>query len=277
MRRVFFLFCATSLCWSQKMLTVTATPGGMIPVHTAQGHLTVIELPSRIDKVAAESNTFQVEWQDKTVYVYAQQAGAATDLLVWTKQGKVIYELLPPTSDVSQMDVSVETRLPAPLPVVAPHPTEQIPADMMVRARTVEWAGSHKKPKHEAALLVRDVYLERDRLYLRYQVQNNTAEALTVHSPRVVTEVAQSLPPSLATSQVLQIAPERAAGLVGHDGEVLAVFAEESVPGPVPAGKTRLGVVGVQLPTAASRHPLLVRLWLPVQNASSLQATVVVP
>lgn len=281
MRRLFLssLVCAASLGWSQKMITVTASPSGMIPVHTALNHLTVIELPSRIEKVAAESNTFQVEWQDKTVYVYAQQTGAATNLLVWTKQGKVIYELLPPTSDVSQMDVSVETRLPAPLPAVSPRPpVEQIPADMLVRARIVEWAGSHKTPKHAPALLVRDVYREKDRLYLRYQVENNTTESLSIRAPRVVAAIAKTLPPSLASGRPVQIASDRGSGLVEQQSEeVLPLFAEESTPGSLAAGKTSLSVVGVELPAAVSHYALLVRLWVSVQNASSLEATVVVP
>jgi hypothetical protein len=86
---------------------VTATPGVMIPVHTAVGHLTVLDLDAPIEKVAAESNAFHVEWRGQTVFVYAGQPGVATNVFVWTKQGRVIYELLPATADIAQMDVSI--------------------------------------------------------------------------------------------------------------------------------------------------------------------------
>lgn len=279
MKRLFLIsfFCATSL-WAQKMVTVTATPGAMIPVHTALRHLTVIELESPIEKVAAESDDFEVEWRDKTVFIYAQRIGPATNLFVWTKQGRVVYELLPPASHVSQMDVSLDTRQPAtPAPTLAPHSAEQIPADMIVRARTVDWAGSHKLPKHEVHLLVRDIYREKDRLYLRYQVQNNTSELLTLGSPHVVAAPATALPSSLPAGRVLQIAPARAEALAGQGGEDLPVLAEESLAGSIAPGKTGLGIVGVRLPATSTRSAILVRLWFPVRNASPLLAAVVVP
>jgi hypothetical protein len=276
----FFLggfFCAMSL-WAQKMVTVTATPGLMIPVHTAVRHLTVIELESPIEKVAAESDNFEIEWRDNTVFIYPQRAGAATNLFVWTKRGRVVYEVLPPGSDIGQMDVSLDTRLPAPpAPATAPKVSEQIPADMIVRARTVDWAGSHKIPKHKACLLVRDAYREKDRLYLRYELQNNSAESLSLGPPRVTAAPVATLPSPLRVGRVLEIAPDRAAALAGQPGDDLPVLVEESLPGSVAAGKTSVGIVGVRLPIASSGPALLVRLWLPVRNGSPLLAVVVVP
>jgi hypothetical protein len=276
-KRFFVIFvCATSL-WSQKMVTVTGTPGVLIPVHTALGHLTVIELEDRIENVAAESSAFQIEWRDKTVFVYAREGGRATNLFVWTKQGKAIYELLAPTPDLSQMDVAITTRMPAPPAVIPPHPAEQIPADLMLHGRAVEWAG-HKMPKHHACLLVRDVYRQGGRLYLRYQVDNNSGDSLTFDSPRVAAVSATALPASLPAGKVVQLGADRATALQEQGENLLPVLVEESLPSPLAAGRSSLGIIGVRLPAASSPpSAVIVRLWLPIRNDSPLFATVVVP
>ena len=278
MRRIFLVWLSATCLWAQKMLTVTATPGAMIPVHTVVRHLTVIELESPIEKVAAESEAFQVEWRDKTVFVYAHETGPATNLFVWTKQGKVVYELLPPTTDISQLDISIETRLPAPpTPAVAARPAEQIPADLMLRARAVEWTGSHKVSKHGASLRVRDIYREKDRLYLRYQVDNNSSDSLSFDSPRVAAVPAKTLPASLPAGKVVQIGLDRTAAVSEQGGEVLPALVEADLPRSLNAGQSGVGIVGVRLsPGSASSPALLVRVWLPVRDEAPLLATVVV-
>jgi hypothetical protein len=262
---------------AQKMITVTASPGTMIPIHTVLRHLSVIELESHIEKVAAESEAFQIEWRDKTVFVYAHEAGPATNLFVWTKQGKIVYELLPPTTDLSQLDVSIETHLPSPpTPVVAARPAERIPADLMLRARAVEWAGSHKVPKHVASLVVRDVCREEDHLYLRYQVDNNSSDSLSFDAPRITAVPATTLPASLPAGKIVQIGLDRTMALGEQGVETLPVLVEADLPRTLSAGQSGVGIVGVRLsPGSASSTALLIRLWLPVRGEAPLVATVV--
>ena len=274
-------FCAGSLC-AQKTATVTATPGIMIPVHTAVGHLTVLDLDAPIEEVAAESNAFHVEWRGRTLFVYAGQPGVATNVFVWTKRGRVIYELLPATADIAQMDVSIETRLPAPpvpAPAAAPRPAEaeQIPPDLMVRARTVEWSG-HKPPKNRTALLVRDVYRGKDRLYLRYEVRNHGSGYLHCDAPlRVTATPVTNLPSSVPRGRAVQLVPDSPWAFRGQGGEALPVLAQESDSRSIAPGQTGLAITGVQLPEISARPPLLVQVLLSPRNALPLSATLVVP
>src|SRR5690242_17674867 len=52
---------------AQRMTSVSVAPGVMIPVHTAKGHLTVLDLDSPIEDVAAENSAFDIQWRGHTV------------------------------------------------------------------------------------------------------------------------------------------------------------------------------------------------------------------
>ncbi|MGH9639904.1 MAG: hypothetical protein ACRD3Y_07580, partial [Bryobacteraceae bacterium] len=228
----------------------------------------------------AESSAFHIEWRDRTVFIYPAQPGRATNLFVWTKRGRVVYELLPAATSIGGMDVTVDTRLPAPpdppRPSISPRSAaKQIPADFLLRARAVD--GRRKPPKHRASVSVRDVYREQDRLYLRYVIRNNSKKNLTLaEAPRVsVTPIANS-PSFLHAGQPMQIAPQRAATLPGQGGSALPLLLRESLTTSLAPGASTIGIVGVRLP-AQGTAPLVVRLVLPIRNASPLEATVIVP
>ncbi|MFL6446718.1 MAG: hypothetical protein ACJ746_03395 [Bryobacteraceae bacterium] len=97
---------------AQRMASLSVTPGVMIPVHTAKTHLTVLDLDSPIEDVAAETKAFDIQWRGHTVFIRPKDTNQSTNLFVWTKEGRAVYELLPPADSIQNMDFSIDTISP---------------------------------------------------------------------------------------------------------------------------------------------------------------------
>ena len=255
---------------AQRMTSVSATPGVIIPVHTAKTHLTVLDLDSPIEDVAAENSAFDIQWRGHTVFILPKDTNQSTNLFVWSKEGRAVYELLPPAESIQNMDVSIDTHFPshasAVRPAVAPA-SDPIPSDLLVRAQPVEW--NAKQPKHGSHLLISDVYRCQDSLFLRYEVRNNGTANLKVDETPVVT--AASLSHVLATKPV-QLTPEKAAAIT--TGAPLPLIADRASASMLAPGQTSRGVIGVHIPPGPT--PLAVRVSMP-STPAPLQAMVVIP
>jgi hypothetical protein len=251
--------------------SVTVTPGVLIPVHTTVNHLTLIDLDSPIEDLAAQTSSFDIQWRDHTIFVFPKQSESATNLFVWTKRGRVVYELLPAASTLDEMQVSIDTHFPAPVPptkpTVAQQSTDPIPSDLLVRAQPV--TSNNKLSKHGSHLLISDVYRRQDSLFLRYEVRNNGTSTLNMDATPVIT--AASLAP-VATNKPVQLRPDQAANIT--TGVPLPLIADQLGASSLAPGQSSRGVIGVHIPPNAST--LAVRLVVPSQTAP-LQAMVVVP
>lgn len=272
MKRFFWtgLACLSSL-YGQRMTSVTVTPGVMIPVHTAVNHLTLIDLDSPIEDLAAQTSSFEIQWRDHTIFVFPKQSEPATNLFVWTKSGRVVYELLPAASTPDDMQVSIDTHFPAPVsptkPVVAQQFTDPIPSDLLVRAQPV---ASHNKPsKHGSHLLISDVYRAPDRLFLRYEVRNNGPKRLQMNETPIVAVAPLA---HVATHKPVQLRPDQAANIT--TGPPLPLIADQLGASSLAPGESSRGLVGVHLPPSSSA--LAIRVLVPSQT-TPLQAMVVVP
>jgi len=255
---------------AQRMTSVSVTPGVIIPVHTAKTHLTVLDLDSPIEDVAAENSAFAIEWRGHTVFVLPKDANQSTNLFVWTKDGRAVYELLPPADTIQNMDVSIDTHFPPHAPAVKPAAApaaDPIPSDLLVRAQPVEW--NPKQSKHGSHLLISDVYRCQDSLFLRYEVQNNGTANLKVDETPVVTAASVS---HVAANKPVQLAPDKAAAIT--TGAPLPLIADRASTSLVAPGQTSRGVIGVHIPPGSS--PLAVRVSMP-STPAPLQALVVVP
>ena len=265
------LLCVTVLS-AQHMTSVSVLPGVIVPVHTARNHLTVLDLDSPIKDLAAENTAFDIQWRGHTVFILPKETEQSTNLFVWTQDGRVVYELLPPVAAIQDMDVSVDTHFPAHAPAIKPisGPTaaaDVIPADLLVRAQSVEvdW----KKARHQSNLRISDVYRCQDSLFLRYEVRNNGSGNLKVDETPVVTAASVS---RVSSTRPTQLSPEKAANII--TGAPLPLIADQTGASSLAPGQTGRGVIGVHLPPGSS--PLAVRLSVPSQPAP-LQAMVVVP
>ena len=263
------LLCVTALS-AQHMTSVSVTPGVIIPVHTARNHLTVLELDSPIKDLAAENTVFDIQWRGHTVFILPKETDQSTNLFVWTQDGRVVYELLPPVAAIEGMDVSVDTHFPAhPLPIkpVSAPMADPIPADLLLRAQPVEMES--KKARRQSSLLISDVYRCRDRLFLRYEVRNNGFGNLKVDETPVVTAASVS---RVSSPRPTQLSPDRAVHIT--TGAPLPLIADQIGASSLAPGQIGRGVIGVHLPPGSS--PLAVRVSVPSQPAP-LQAMVVVP
>jgi len=273
--RPFFPFLLGSvLCVSgieaQHMTSVSVSPGVIIPVHTAKNHLTVLDLDAPIDDVAAENSAFSIEWRGHTVFVLPKDTNQSTNLFVWTKEGRAVYELLPPVETIQNMDVSIDTHFPTHAPAVKPAaaPTaDPIPPDLLVRAQPVEW--NAKDTKHGSHLLISDVYRFQDSLFLRYEVRNNSSGNVKLDETPVVTAAAISHVPA---NKPVQLTPDKAATIT--TGAPLPLIADRASASMLAPGQSSRGVIGVHIPPSSS--PLAVRVCMP-STPAPLQALVVVP
>ena len=255
---------------AQRMSSVSVTPGVIISVHTAKTHLTVLDMDSPIEDVAAENTAFDVEWRGHTVFVLPKDTKQSTNLFVWTKEGRAVYELLPPTDIVQNMDVSIDTHFPPHAPAMKPTAAaaaDPIPSDLLVRAVSVEW--NAKKTKRGSHLLISDVYRCQDSLFLRYEVRNNGTGNLKVDETPVVTAASVS---HLPANKPVQLTPEEAATIT--TGAPLPLIADRASASLLAPGKTSRGVIGVHIPPSPT--PLAVRVSMP-STPAPLQAMVVIP
>ncbi|MGH9584370.1 MAG: hypothetical protein ACRD4O_15710 [Bryobacteraceae bacterium] len=256
---------------AQRMTSVSVAPGVIVPVHTAKNHLTVLDLDNPIEDVAAEHTGFDIQWRGHTVFVLPKDATQSTSLFVWTKNGRVVYELLPPSTTIQNMDVTVDTHFrshasavkAASAPANARNP---FPSDLFVRAQPVEYA---KKPKHGSHLLISDVYRCQDSLFLLYEVRNNGPANLRVDGPPVVTAASVS---HISANTPVQLSPGKAARI--KTGAPLPLIAERSSGSSLAPGQSGRGVIGVHIPPVTT--PLAIRVAVSSKPAP-LQAMVLVP
>src|SRR5579885_1158827 len=255
---------------AQRMTSVSITPGVMIPVHTAKTHLTVLDLDSPIEDVAAENSAFDIQWRGHTVFILPKETNQSTNLFVWTKEGRAIYELLPPADSIQNMDVSIDTHFPTRAPAVKPAAapaSDPIPSDLLFRAQPVE--SSAKQPNHGSHLLISDVYRCQDSLFLRYEVRNNGTAKLKVDETPVVTAASVS---HLPANKPVQLTPEKAAAIT--TGAPLPLIADRTSASLLAPGQSSRGVIGVHIPPGQT--PLAVRVSMP-STPAPLQAMVVIP
>lgn len=264
------VLCVSGL-QAQRMTSVSVTPGTIVPVHTAKNHLTVLDLDNPIEDVAAEAAGFDIQWRGHTVFVLPKDASQSTNLFVWTKNGRVVYELLPPAATIRNMDVAVDTHFPgharaaksASAPTKASDP---IPSHLFVLAQPVEYAN---KPKHGSHLLISDVYRCQGKLFLLYEVRNNGPANLKLDDPPVVTTASVSHIPA---NRPVQLSAGKAARIA--TGAPLPLIAERSSVSSLAPGQSGRGVIGVHIPPGSA--PLAIRVAVSSKPAP-LRAMVVVP
>jgi len=106
---------------AQKIETQVAGDATITRVQTALNHLTVIQLSEPVLSVAAGSQAFRVEWRENKVFIEPTEPNASTNLFIWTKSGRLNYELAP-AGTVAQMDFAIDEPAPDPQRRKLPRP-----------------------------------------------------------------------------------------------------------------------------------------------------------
>src|SRR5438128_6950758 len=107
------LVVAVRSAMGQKIETQASNGAAITRVQTALNHLTVIQLSEPVMWVAAGSQAFKVEWRDNKVFIEPTAPNASTNLFIWTKSGRLNYELAP-AGTIAQMDFAIDQPPPDP-------------------------------------------------------------------------------------------------------------------------------------------------------------------
>lgn len=176
-RRSLFVFLLLITSLSELSVCAAPRPTGDEVVHvaTALDHLTVIELGEPVVLLAAGSDAFHVERQDDKVLIKPLTAGAATDLVIWTRSRRLIYEL-DPAGEVNRMNFVVDSRRAIERPA-AERPVAQEPSEESLMARAFLAAlpvtsRDVRDQKDAIAVRVEHVLLSKNNLYLHCSIRN---------------------------------------------------------------------------------------------------------
>ena len=288
-RAALFLISLVLSAWparAQKVETQATGNAAITRVQTALNHLTVIQLSESVLSVAAGSQAFRVEWRENKVFIEPTEPNVSTNLFIWTKSGRLNYEL-DPAGTVAQMDFAIDEPVadpPAPRVPETPSgrgaaaagdPPSQatVSKASMLGGKPVRLA-SYKLGKNRVQLQVKDLFRQADRLYIRYTVDNTTKRAYEVGKPQVLFLQDPQVPAPLIGRREWQLTDSEAERIESQGQRPLETIDQEVRSARVEPGQETVGVVGVRLPNGG-RGPFVIRLVLPKYEQGEVTATVV--
>ena len=271
---------------AQKIETQAAGSAAITRVQTALNHLTVIQLSEPVLSVAAGSQAFKVEWRENKVFIEPTEPNASTNLFIWTKSGRLNYELAP-AGTVAQMDFAIDEPAPdPPAPKTPETPSGRGAASLadppsqatvlkpsLLGGKPVRLA-SYKLGKNRVQLQIKDVFRQADRLYIRYTVDNTTKRAYEVGKPQLFLLEQPQARTTLVGRREWQLTDSEAERIDSQGQRPLEVIDQEVRSARVEPLEETVGVVGVRLPSGG-RGPFVIRLVLPNYKQGAVTATVV--
>jgi hypothetical protein len=274
---------------AQKIDTETASREHVVRVQTAMNHLTVIEVAEPVTTVAVGSpQAFKVERRENKVFIQPLQENVATNLFIWTASTRLNYELVPAVSDAGQMDFAIDYHQP-PQPqakAMQPKPPEPatvaptVPSEMLLNGTPVRLVGGAAASKANLGVLIRDVYRKEDEVFVRFSIENRSAQALRTGTPAVVSLTGLKFDRSLWSFQNAQLGMDYASRLKTYDAPI-PVKIRQCEPGvaEVGPGEVRIGLIELQLPPvhrdAKKTQPTVLQILFPIDRAGNLTATLV--
>lgn len=267
---------------AQKLETQSPDMKKVIRVETAADHLTVIELGDTVAMVAVgNQGAFTVERRENKVFVKPVEDGAKTNLFVWTTGGRFAYELVPAPS-VEQMHFAIDQ---APVPVEAKvrppneddlaHTPSGLPAEMLTKASPILLAGE-RDTTGRVEIALRDLYRERNRLYVRYAVINHSGHEYLPTRPEAWRLARVRSSQSLVPFDGYQLGDRIVRSLKAADTSRLDVI-ETSEIAPVAAGGHALGWLAVSAPEASADDNSVIRLEFAADAKGTVKALMVLP
>ncbi len=247
-------------------------------VETALNHLTVIQLAEPVLAVATGSQAFKVEWRDNKVFIEPAEANASTNLFIWTKSGRLSYEL-EPAGRVAQMDFAVDQSKvdpPAPKPAaVLNHPPAQAAVDtaFILGGQPVRMT-SFRIGKNRVQLLIKDLFQSHDRLYIRYVIVNSTQSIYKTGKPEVFSLTAPLGPKRILDRRISQLTRGEAKQIASAGQTPVEVVDQDVRARKVGPDQQTVGVVGIRTPPAGNA-PLVFRLVLQGNGHEQVEALLV--
>jgi len=279
-----FLLFGASFAVAQNVVHQTVHSDQVVPIQTALNHISVIILPEKIVRVAAGSETMQIEWHENNVFIKPLQGGHATDLMVWTEHQFSAYELEAP-GDVKQMTFVLDESA-SPVPQVkgakvlpAKPSADEIRSlrdsainSALLKITPVDGHDAHP-PKNQVSVSIRDAVRDGDSVFVRFAVTNSGAQPYRVLSPQVFELSPQQntdLLPALTNKQisdrsVAQFQPNQTAQIAVEQSN----FSEKDLS----PGATAEGVIEIHPKDAAK--PNVYQFVFADDSSHAVKATVV--
>jgi hypothetical protein len=214
---------------------------------TALDHLTVLEFGEPVTLAAAGSSAFSIEWRENKVLIKPLRQGSSTDLFVWTASKRFTYELDPP-GEAKNMNYAVENLIPQPKPLSTADGDGRMAeiADMVLTrallgAERID-TRAIKARKGNVVVRVESIFQSANGVYVRYAIQNLTAQPYRALKPSVF----QLVPVESAISLVDIERTQLDAGAIRRIGDArrnpLTVASSQARREDIPPGETTEGV-----------------------------------
>jgi hypothetical protein len=253
----------------------------VLRVGTAPNHLSIIELADPVTEVAAGSSSFKIEWRGNKVFVQPLDPEATTNLFIWTASERLSYELVPAHS-VEEMDFAIDQE-PSPKPAQTPpavNPAEdpraqqeaKLATDMLFTSTPVRLAGQPRN-QDRVQILLKDIYRDKDRVYVRYAIQNNGRSAYIPATPGVFSLSSPRASSSLYSLSTAQLVGD-AIRVTSRGQSPIKVVSAETRETAVAPGTTAWGLVAFELPPRTD-GPAVVKFAFPSDGAGEVSALLV--
>jgi hypothetical protein len=267
---------------AQKIETEKSQRNRVMRLNTTANHLSVIELAEPVTEVAAGSSSYKIEWRGNKVFVQPLEPEAATNLFIWTASGRLSYELIavPSVADAEfaiDQEPGTDTAkvAPAPQPAADSGSAEQakLASELLLASHPVRLAGELKRGRVQ--VLLKDVYRDNNRIYVRYLIRNEGRTAYQPACPDVFTLRSPRGPQSLYALAGSQLAGDQARVTAEGQAPVQVVNAEIHA-STVLAGGATLGLVAFDIPSSSiTSTPTVLRFAFPSDSAGEVTALLV--
>ena len=266
---------------AQRIETEKSDRHKVIRVETAPNHLSIIELAEPVTEVAAGSSSYKIEWRGNKVFVQPLDPEATTNLFIWTASGRLSYELVPAPS-VQEMHFAIDQE-PGPnvaKAVIPEKPIEdpraareaKLASEMLFASTPVRLAGEVKNHARVEVIL-KDIYRDGDRLYVRYSIQNGGRSTYVPGTPGVFT-----LRSPRSSSSLYALSQSQLVGdgirLTSQGQSPVKVLNAEVHTNAVAPGSITWGLVAFEWPARTS-SPTVLKFAFPSDGAGEVSAVLV--
>ena len=224
--------------------------GGVTHVHTALGHVSLLEFPEPVTEAAAGSGLFHIERNGNKVLITPSKTGISTNLFVWTATRRFSYELDPPADPTSNLAIDAPGAEPKPAIDVRQQQTQFLTETFLTNGlpggQRID-SGRIKPAKDAVTVVVQSVYRTNNVLYIYFVVDNESKQPFRMIQPTVYRLEADRSSISLWGLVNHQLDPKLTVRIGPTRTVSVPVADTEFQTRDLPAGTRRAGVIAVRL------------------------------
>ncbi len=227
----------------------------VVHLHTALGHLTVLELGEPIKTFAvANPDSFTVEQHGDKIFLKPVRDREATNLFIWTATRELSYEL-DSAGEVSQMNVLIRSLPKAPSNAAATpaQPSAQVssvsspapaadPIAIMADSETIV-RDEARTQTGRVNVTLQQVYRENSTTCVRYRIENRTTQNFHASAPSVSVLVPARNDISLAALRNHQLKPSMTESFKVSLNAPVPVLASTDAAKDLAPGESETGVI----------------------------------